>query len=92
MPETIGKVLLSYDVNDKWEDVKSTLIHEYQYFDVSQDMPTFRVYSLPKTTLYHQSKQVSIAKKDIQDVCKKHKVILEKAIAVLTSEVAYYND
>lgn len=92
MAETTGKVLLSYDVNDKWEDIKSTLIHEYQYSDVALNMPTHKVYSLPNTTLHHQNKQVSRAIKDIEDVCTKHRVTLEKAVAVLTSEVAYYND
>lgn len=93
MAETTGKVLLSYDVNDKWEEVKSTLIHEYQYSDVALSMPTNKVYSLPNTTLRHQTKQVSRAIKDIQDVCTRHKVTLEKAIAVLVAEeVAYHND
>ncbi|GEM_PF-2599169 len=34
MDKTIGIVLLSYDVNDKWEDINSTLIHEYRYSDL----------------------------------------------------------
>lgn len=92
MAETTGKVLLSYDINDKWDEVKSTLIHEYAYSEVAQSMATFRLYSLPNTTLFHQSKQVSEAIKDIQKVCLRHKVILEKAVAVLTTEVAYHND
>lgn len=92
MAETTGKVLLSYDINDKWEEVKSTLIHEYAYSDVAQSMITFTVYSLPNTTLHHQSNQVSEAIKDIKNVCVRHKVTLEKAVAVLMSESAYHND
>lgn len=89
MAETTGKILLSYDVNDKWEEVKSTLIHEYLYSDVALNILTNGLYSLPNTTLHHQNKQVSRAIEDIEDVCSRHEVILEKAVAVLTSEVAF---
>lgn len=90
MDETTGIVLLSYDINDKWEDIKNTLIHEYRYSAVALDIS--KVYSLPNTTLRHQNKQVSRAIKDIEEVCMRHKITLEKAVAVLISEVAYYND
>ncbi|SHG32152.1 hypothetical protein [Flavobacterium defluvii] len=92
MAETTGKVQLSYDVSDKWEEVKSTLINEYKYSDVALDIPTSWIYDLPNTTLHHQNKEVSKAIKDIENVCQRHKVTLKKAVAALISEVAYYNE
>lgn len=92
MAETIGKILLSYDVNGEHDAVKSILIRDYNYSDVGLNLPTNRIYTFPSTTLRHQNKQVSQAIKDLELVCNHLEVNLEKAIAVLTSEeVAYYN-
>lgn len=91
MSETAGKVQISYDINSKWEEVKTTLISEYHYSDTVMNESLTKICELPNTTLNHQNKRVSVAIGDIQAVCLKHKVILERASASLISETAYFD-
>lgn len=91
MNETEGKVQITYDINANWEEVKATLISEYHYYDTVMNDSFTKICVLPNTTLNHQNKRVSVAIADIQAVCLKHNVILEKASAALISETAYFD-
>jgi hypothetical protein len=86
---TIGKVLLSYDVSDEWNEVRISLI-ELGYSTLAQGET--KTYELPNTTLTHQSKSVKEAIKDLKRICENLNIHLQKAIAVLVrDETDYYN-
>lgn len=91
MAETVGKIILSYDINGKWVEVKNALL-EKGYSDVAMSLVTNKTYSMPDSTVWHMQKQVSQAINDLQKICLNLNVKLEKAAAVLMNEeVAYYN-
>jgi hypothetical protein len=91
MAETIGKIVLTYDVSDKNEEVKDAL-KELGYSDAWQNLSTHKNYHMPDTTVWHASKEVSQVIKEIKEICDDLDVILKKAFATLTAnEVAGYN-
>lgn len=91
MAETIGKVVLCYDVSDKNTEVKNAL-KEMGYSDVWLKLPINKLCDMPDTTVWHSTKTVSGATKDIQEVCNSLNVTLEKSFSALTrAEVDGYN-
>jgi len=91
MPETLGKIVLSYDVEDKQTQVKNAL-KELGYLDWWLRKSTNSRYSMPDTTVWHSSKRVSEAVNDLINVCEDLDVRVRTAFAVLeANEVAGYN-
>lgn len=91
MAETIGKVLLTYDVDDKHNEIKEEL-KKLGYADEYRILPTNTTKTLPESTLWHPEKQVSEAIKDLGKICNDLDVVLENAFATLTKdEVQGYN-
>lgn len=92
MAETIGKIVLCYDVDSKHNQVKDAM-KELGYFNIWKNLSTNTTYEMPDTTLWHERKQVSQATRDIQKVCTDLEVKLEKSFSALTgSEVNGYNE
>ncbi len=90
MAETVGKIILSYDVSGKWDAVRSEL-WEMQYSSSTINLAAMRTYELPNTTMWHEQKTVSQAIEDLKSICVKLNISLEKAVAALTQEqVQYY--
>lgn len=85
MGTTISNVLISYDVSAKNPEVKAALLalDYYDYFTLG-DAP--KIYYLPNTTLWHESKSSDQAMADMKKVCADLGVTLEKAVAVKASE------
>ena len=86
MGTTIGAVVVSYDVDKKHTSVKDEMM-ELGYYDNWKygEGPTNQ---MPNTTLWHKSKSSDAAIRDINNVCYKLGVTLDKAVAVLANEFA----
>jgi len=92
MAETTGKIVLCYDVSDKHKQVKDAL-KELGYFESWKQLSTNTIYEMPDTTVWHESRQVSQALRDITAVCTGLGIKLKKSFSVLIgSEAAGYND
>ena len=91
MAETLGKIILCYDVSEKHKEVKDEL-KKLKYLDIYVRPSTNTTLKMPETTVWHSFKQVSIAISDIQKVCLDLNVTLINAFASLTdNEVEGYN-
>lgn len=91
MAETIGKVVLCYDVDNKHKQVKEELLKE-GYLDYYFKPSTNTKQNMPETTVWHETKQVSIAIYDITKICYDLDVTLINAFASLSKdEVEGYN-
>jgi len=91
MAETIGKIVLCYDINSKHNQVKDSL-KELGYSDRWKKISTNVTYDMPNTTVWHPTKTVSQATADIRRVCNNLGVVLERSFSALTgSEVDGYN-
>ena len=86
MGNTIGAVLISYDINRLHTDVKDRMKNlgylENWYY------PNQITYYMPNTTLWHKSKTSDAALSDLENVCYQLGVTLDKAVAVLAKEFA----
>lgn len=92
MAETIGKIVLCYDVSDKHTKVKDAL-KELGYLENWQQLSTNTIYEMPDTTVWHKNKQVSQALRDITTVCNGLNVKLKKSFSVLIgNEATGYNE
>lgn len=85
MRNTIGKILISYDVNKLHTSVKEGLL-KIGYMDNFKYQGETNTYYLPNTTLWHSKKTSSQAIKDLKKICNELGVTLEKVISVLASE------
>ncbi|WP_422350014.1 hypothetical protein [Flagellimonas sp.] len=85
MGNTVGYILISYDVNKLHTSVKSAM-EKLDYRDNFQYKEETKTYYLPNTTLWHPKKTSSQAITDLKNTCRGLGVTLEKAIAVLASE------
>ena len=85
MSNTVGNVLISYDINKSHTQVKTEL-ENLGYLDNFQFTNSKQIYYLPNTTLWHPQKTSDQAMNDLKTVCKKLNVELEKGIAVRASE------
>lgn len=88
MGATVGLILISYDVSDKNKEVKDALI-ALGYRESWKNTETAKIYHLPNTTLWHQSKSSNQGLADMQSVCTNLKVKLEKAVSVKASEFVW---
>jgi hypothetical protein len=85
MGTVVGSILISYDVSDKNKEVKDALVAlGYREFWKNRDNP--KIYHLPNTTLWHESKNSNQGLADMQSVCTNLKVKLEKAVSVKATE------
>jgi len=85
MGTTVGSILISYDVSDKNPEVKTALI-ALGYVKTWKNTGAPKVYTLPNTTLWHPSKSSNQGLIDMQSVCTRLKVTLEKAVSVKAIE------
>ena len=85
MGNTIGNLLISYDVNRFHTDIKDKM-EKMGYSDSFKYKGETKLYYLPNTTLWHTKKSSDQAINVIKTVCRSLGVNLEKAIAVLASE------
>ncbi|MGB5819840.1 MAG: hypothetical protein WBG90_10180 [Saonia sp.] len=85
MGNTVGNILISYDINKLHTSVKSAM-EKLDYLDNFQYKGETKTYYLPNTTLWHPKKTSNQAINDIKTVCNNHGVTLEKAVAVLASK------
>jgi hypothetical protein len=85
MGNTVGKILVSYDVNKLHNSVKSSM-EKIGYRDNFKYEGKPKIYYLPNTTLWHIKKTSNQAIIDLKAVCNSLGVTLEKAIAVLADE------
>lgn len=85
MGTTISNVLISYDVSAKNTEVKAALL-ALNYYDNFKLGTATKIYYLPNTTLWHESKSSDQAMADMKKVCADLGVTLEKAVAVKASE------
>ncbi|SEO20376.1 hypothetical protein SAMN05444671_0699 [Flavobacterium sp. CF108] len=90
MGTTVGLILISYDVSDKNKEVKDALI-ALGYKESWKNAGNEKIYHLPNTTLWHQSKSSKQGLVDMQSVCTNLKVKLEKAISVKATEFVWFN-
>ncbi|MCP9201330.1 hypothetical protein MKO06_15580 [Gramella sp. GC03-9] len=84
MGDTIGVIMLSYDINKLHTNVKDEMLklgysERWRY----GNGPT---YEMPNTTLWHDEKSSNLAINDLQRVCNRLGVKLEKAVAALSKE------
>ncbi|MUP46557.1 hypothetical protein E0K83_12490 [Gramella sp. BOM4] len=84
MGDTIGVIMLSYDINKLHTNVKDEMLklgynENWRY----GNGPT---YEMPNTTLWHDKKSSNLAINDLQRVCNRLGVKLEKAVAALSKE------
>lgn len=85
MGNTVGNILISYDVNKLHNSVKSAM-EKMDYRDNFQYKGETKTYYLPNTILWHPKKTSNQAINDLKTVCRGLGVTLEKAVAVLASE------
>ncbi len=85
MGNTIGEILISYDINKSHTDVKKSMISK-GYNDSFKFQGETKTYYLPNTTLWHPKKSSNMAINDLQSICNGLGVVLEKAVAVKASE------
>ncbi|MEC7784797.1 MAG: hypothetical protein VYB38_15395 [Bacteroidota bacterium] len=85
MGNTIGHILISYDINRSHTEVKRKL-EEKGYLDHFKYQGASKTYYLPNTTLWHTKMSSSQALEDLKSVCQMYSVVLEKAVAVKASE------
>lgn len=83
--ETIGNVLISYDIDKLHTQVKTEMksLGYYDYFTLNNS--TY-IYDLPNTALWHQTKSSRDAINDLKRICNNLGAKLEKAVAVRASE------
>ena len=84
MGVTLGHAVVSYDVNKDHTAVKNAMKAKGYYDNFRNG--TGPVYTLPNTTLWHNTKSTDQAIADIKSVCVSLRVTLEKAVAVLATE------
>lgn len=85
MGTTVGAIVISYDVNRLNPEVKAALL-ELDYRDRWNFQGQTRIYLLPNTTLWHPNKSSDQGMIDMQNVCSRLGVTLEKAISVKATE------
>ena len=85
MGNTVGNILLSYDINKLHTSVKAAM-ENLNYRDSFQYKGETKIYNLPNTTLWHPKKTSHQAINDIKTICSNHGLTLDKAIAVLATE------
>lgn len=85
MGTTIGKVLISYDI-DKFHTQVKTALEKIGYADSWKNTNAPKIYYLPNTTLWHTQKTTDQAMLDLKGACSGAGAKLEKAIAVNASE------
>ena len=85
MGKTVGIILLSYDVDKSHTQVKNALI-DLEYLEKFKNTNDPKTYTLPNTTLWHQSKSSNQAINDLKNTCNNLNVTLEKAVAVKATE------
>ena len=85
MGNTIGEVLISYDIDKSHVQVKRAL-ELLGYRDSFKYKGDQKIYYLPETTLWHSEKSSNRAITDLQTISRNLKVKLEKAIAVNAKE------
>ncbi|GGB73217.1 hypothetical protein GCM10007424_11400 [Flavobacterium suaedae] len=85
MGNTVGYVLISYDINKSHTQVKTEL-ESLGYSDNFKYKNGVHRYYLPNTTLWHSRKSSTQAMNDLKTVCKKLNVVLDKGIAVIADE------
>ena len=91
MIETVGKVILCYNIAEKHEEVKKALL-DMGYFEDFWIFKTEKKYTLTEGTLWHPKKRVSEATKDIKAICNRLNIVLQKSFAVLAAnEIDAYN-
>ena len=85
MGNTVGNVLISYDVNKSHTQVKTELENRgyLNYFTYKNDT---NVYYLPNTTLWHPKITSSQAMIDLKNICRNLGVKLEKGVSVKADE------
>ena len=83
MEQTVGAIVISYDVNRMHNEIKDGLKNLGYSDNWRYKGPT---YFMPNTTLWHKSKTSDAAIEDLKSVCRRLSVTLEKAVAVLASE------
>lgn len=86
MGNTIGIVLISYDVNHSHSQVKAEM-EKLDYYD-NWKINNGPTHQMPNTTLWHKTKSSDMAIHDLKIVCRNLNVTLEKAVAVLAKEFA----
>ena len=84
MGDTIGTIIISYDINKLHTSVKDEMF-KIGYYD-NWHYGKGPTYYMPNTTLWHKEKTSEGAINDLQRVCNRLGVKLEKAIAALASE------
>ena len=72
--------IVTYDVPTKHTELKKILL-ELGYKDQIPGVQNCKIIYLPNTTFYHSSKTALQAREDVQAVCKKLQVNLERCIA-----------
>ena len=85
MGTTIGNVLISYDINKSYPQVKSDM-EKLGYLESFRYENDSKIYLLPNTTLWHPTKSSDQAMADLKNVCRNQSVTLEKAVTVRASE------
>ncbi|MFD2891715.1 hypothetical protein ACFS5J_06795 [Flavobacterium chuncheonense] len=91
MTETIGKVILCYNIAEKHKEAKDALL-DMGYFDDFWIFKKEKIYNLTEDTLWHPKKRVSDATKDIKAICNRLDIALLKSVAVLAAnEIDAYN-
>tara|TARA_Y100000815_G_scaffold167337_1_gene151910 strand:+ start:904 stop:1173 length:270 start_codon:yes stop_codon:yes gene_type:complete len=85
MGNTIGKIVISYDINKLHTEVKGRM-ESLGYSDQFNFKGQTKIYNLPNTTLWHSEKSSNQAILDLKSVCTSTGSALEKVIAVLASE------
>ncbi|NQX38833.1 hypothetical protein SAMN05421820_101872 [Pedobacter steynii] len=85
MGTTIGNLLISYDVNKSYSQVKADM-EKLGYHDHFKNTNDPKTYVLPNTTLWHPKKSSDQALINLKTTCKSLQAIIEKAVAINASE------
>jgi len=85
MGNTIGEVLISYDIDKLHTNVKKGM-SDMGYNDNFKFQGETKTYYLPNTTLWHPKKSSNQAIIDLKTICRGLGVTLDKAISVLAKE------
>lgn len=85
MGNTVGIILLSYDIDKLHTKVKDALIG-LGYLEKFKNHNDPKIYILPNTTLWHESKSSNDAINDLKEICNDLSVKIEKAVSVKANE------
>lgn len=84
MGTTVGSIVISYDINRYHTDVKNAMIN--LGYSINWRYDNQPIYYLPNTTLWHSNKSSNQAMSDLNTICSRLGVKLERVIAVKATE------